>query len=64
MVYNTRNADKVVIIILSVVIAALGIYLKSWWGLVVILSFLTAFISFYLFYKNLGLNTRTTKSVQ
>lgn len=61
---NLGNTDKTVRIALALVIAALGVYFKSWWGLVAIVPMLTALVSFCPLYTIFGLNTCSTKSVQ
>ena len=61
---NPGNTDKTVRIALALVIAALGVYFKSWWGLVAIVPMLTALFSFCPLYTIFGLNTCSTKSVQ
>ena len=61
---NLGNTDKTVRIALALVIAALGVYFKSWWGLVAIVPMLTALFSFCPLYTIFGLNTCSTKSVQ
>ena len=61
---NVGSTDKVLRITMAVVIAAAGIYFKSWWGLVAIVPFLTAIISFCPLYTIFGLNTCSAKSVQ
>ena len=61
---NIGKTDKIIRIILAIAIAAVGIYFKSWWGLVAMVLFLTAVISFCPVYKILGLNSCTNKSVQ
>ena len=54
---NVGSADKVVRIILGIVIAGLGIYFKSWWGLVALVPFVTAFLGFCPAWSLLGVNT-------
>jgi hypothetical protein len=61
---NVGNKDKTVRYLLAIVIGAFGFYFKSWWGLLAILPWFTALISFCPFYKILGINTCTQKSVQ
>ncbi len=58
MKQNVGNADKIIRIILGILIAALGIYFKSWWGLVALVPFLTAFMSFCPLYPIFGLSTK------
>ncbi len=46
MKQNVGNADKIVRWIIGIVIAGLGIYFKSWWGLIAIIPIATALFSF------------------
>jgi hypothetical protein len=61
---NVGKTDKVVRMVLALVIGALGIYFKSWWGLLGLLPLFTGLVSFCPVYTILGLNTCTPKSVQ
>jgi len=61
---NIGQTDKVIRIILALAIAAIGIYFKSWWGLLALLPLITTAISFCPLYKILGVNTCSQKSVQ
>ena len=58
MKQNVGNIDKIVRIILAIVIAALGIYYKSWWGLVAIVPLVTAFMSFCPLYPIFKISTK------
>lgn len=46
MICNVGKIDKSVRLIIGVVIAALGFYYQSWWGLVAIIPILTAILGF------------------
>ncbi len=61
MKQNIGNTDKIIRIILGVVIAALGFYFKSWWGLIALVPLLTAFISFCPLYPIFSLSTKKEK---
>jgi Protein of unknown function (DUF2892) len=61
---NVGNTDRIVRIVLAFGIAALGLYFKSWWGLVAIVPLATALSLFCPIYKIFGLSTCSTKSVQ
>ena len=61
---NVGNADKIVRIALALIIAAVGVYFKSWWGLVAIVPLVTGLISFCPIYKIFGVNTCAQKTVQ
>ncbi|MFZ5940030.1 MAG: YgaP family membrane protein [Bacteroidota bacterium] len=54
---NVGKTDKIIRIALGLVIAAAGIYFKSWWGLVAIIPLGTALISFCPLYGIFGLST-------
>ncbi len=54
---NVGSADKMIRIVLGVVIAALGIYFKSWWGLVGIVPLATAFMNWCPAFSLLGVSS-------
>lgn len=54
---NVGSADKMIRIVLGVVIAALGIYFKSLWGLVAIVPLATAFMNSCPAYSLLGMSS-------
>ena len=54
---NVGSADKMIRIVLGVVIAALGIYFKSLWGLVAIVPLATAFMNSCPAYSLLGISS-------
>ena len=58
MKQNVGNIDKIIRIILGIIIAALGIYFKSWWGLVALVPFATALFSFCPLYPVFGFKTK------
>ena len=58
---NVGSADKMIRIVLGVVIAALGIYFKSWWGFVAIVPLTTAFMSWCPAFSLLGVSTSDKK---
>lgn len=59
---NVGNIDKIIRIILAIIIAALGFYYQTWWGLLAIIPLFTAFTSFCGLYPILGINTRKEKT--
>jgi hypothetical protein len=61
---NVGNTDKLVRFTLAISIAAVGFYVKSWWGLLAVVPLITGLISFWPLYKFFGLNTCSAKSVQ
>lgn len=54
---NVGSTDKIIRIVLGVVIAALGIYFKSWWGLVAIVPLATAFMNWCPAFSLLGVSS-------
>jgi hypothetical protein len=57
MKHNVGNADKIIRWIVGIVIAGLGIYYKSWWGLIAIVPIATALFSFCPLYSVLRLSS-------
>jgi predicted RND superfamily exporter protein len=64
MQYNVGKADKVVRIIIGVVIIALGLYFKSWWGAIGLVPLLTALIGWCPVYVPFGIKTCKTEEKQ
>ena len=58
---NIGNTDRTVIVVLSVIIAAIGYYYKSWWGLVAFVPLATSYIGFCPLYKVLGISSCSKK---
>jgi len=54
---NVGSPDKIVRYILGVVIIAVGVYFKSWWGLVGLVPIFTASMGWCPFYVPLNLST-------
>jgi hypothetical protein len=61
MIKNIGSADQIIRIIIGVTIAGLGLYFKSWWGLVAIVPILTAFIRTCPLYIPFGMKTTCKK---
>jgi len=59
---NVGHIDKIIRIILAIIIAALGFYYQSWWGLLALIPLVTVFTSFCGLYPILGINTRKGKT--
>lgn len=57
MKHNVGNVDKIIRWIIGIVIAGLGIYYQSWWGLLAIVPIGTALLSFCPLYFPFGLST-------
>lgn len=58
---NVGTTDKIIRIIIGLVIAAIGVYYESWWGLLAIVPLATAFLSFCGLYTILGVSTCPAK---
>lgn len=54
---NVGKTDKTIRIVVGVVIIAIGIVAKSWWGLVGVVPLATAFINYCPLYSIMGINT-------
>ena len=61
MTCNIGKTDKIIRVIAGVVIAVLGFYFKSWWGLLAIIPLLTAFVGFCPLYVPLKISTNKKK---
>jgi hypothetical protein len=57
MTVNIGTADRLIRIALGLVLVGLGIYFKSWWGLVGILPIATAIVGWCWLYTLLGCST-------
>jgi hypothetical protein len=62
MKLNVGNKDGTIRVVLGTIIALLGYYYGSWWGLLAFIPFTTAYFSFCPLYKLLGINTCRTKA--
>ncbi len=61
MKHNVGNVDRWIRIVLGIIIAALGWYFKTWWGLVALIPLVTAFVNFCPIYPIFGLSTAKKK---
>ncbi len=59
---NVGKVDKTLRIIIGLVVIALGVYLKSWWGLVGLVPLLTAFCGFCPLYAPFKISTDKKES--
>ena len=59
---NVGKVDKTLRIIIGLAVIVLGIYFKSWWGLVGLVPLLTAFTGFCPLYAPFKINTVKKKS--
>ncbi len=57
MKINVGKTDRILRMILSIIVAGVGYYYKSWWGLVAIIPILTSFTGFCPLYRLIGMNT-------
>ena len=57
MICNVGKTVKIIRWIIGIIIASLGLYYKSWWGLLAIIPILTAIFGFCPFYVPLKINT-------
>ena len=60
MTKNIGTLDKTIRIILGIAILALGLWLKSWWGLIGLLPLATALVGWCPPYALLGISTCKT----
>ncbi len=57
MTRNVGKTDRIIRAIIGVVIAALGFYFKSWWGLLAVVPLATAALGFCGLYVPLKIST-------
>lgn len=62
MTANIGTVDRVVRIVVGLVILGLGVYYKSWWGLIGLLPIATAIVRFCPAYLPFGINTCAAKA--
>lgn len=62
MTKNVGKIDMIIRIALGLIIGIVGFYFKSWWGMIGIVPFLTAFIGFCPAYLPFGINTSGKKT--
>lgn len=62
MTSNVGKTDKIIRMVAGVAIAVLGIYFKSWWGLLAIIPLLTAAVGFCPLYVPLKISTIKKKN--
>ncbi len=55
---NVGNTDRIVRIVIGLLIGIFGIVYKSWWGLLAIVPFATAFMNFCPLYSIFKINTK------
>lgn len=57
MKYNVGKADRTIRIVLGLVIIAVGIYFKSWWGAIGLIPLLTGLMGSCWLYQLFGIST-------
>jgi hypothetical protein len=62
MKQNVGTTDKIVRIILAIIVFAVGIIFKSWWGLLGFIPLLTAVIGWCPLYLPFGISTMKAKT--
>lgn len=55
---NVGSTDRIVRLVLGVVIILLGIYFKSWWGIIGIVPVITGLLNFCPAYSLIGVSTK------
>lgn len=55
---NVGSVDRIVRLVLGVVIILLGIYFKSWWGIIGIVPAITGLLNFCPAYSLIGVSTK------
>jgi len=58
---NVGKVDMIIRVIIALVVGVLGIVYQSWWGLIAILTLITAFIKFCPLYTVFGCSTCSVK---
>lgn len=58
---NIGSVDRVFRILIGIIIAGIGVFYESWWGLLGIIPFATALIGTCPAYLPFGINTRAKK---
>ncbi len=61
MTLNVGKIDAIIRIILALIVAYVGWYYQSWWGLLAIVPLGTGLLKFCPIYPILGWNTRAKK---
>jgi hypothetical protein len=59
---NVGGADRTIRIVLGLAILGVGVYFKSWWGLIGLIPLLTGLFSYCGLYSLLGLSTCKSKT--
>jgi len=54
---NVGGVDRVIRVVLGIILLAMGVYFKSWWGVIGIVPLLTATISWCPAYVPFGISS-------
>ena len=58
---NMGRTDRIIRVFVGLIIIAVGVYLKSWWGFIGLVPLFTAVIGWCGLYKIFGISTCKTK---
>lgn len=58
---NIGSSDRIIRFVLGIIIIALGLYYKSWWGLIGIIPLFTAAVRWCPLYLPFGISTFKSK---
>lgn len=59
---NVGSSDRVIRFILGIVIILIGLYYKSWWGVIGVIPLFTAFVKWCPLYLPFGISTKRAKA--
>jgi len=59
---NVGKLDMILRIVIGLIIGGIGYYMNSWWGLIGIIPFMTAFMGCCPLYRLIGINTCPLKN--
>ncbi len=54
---NIGTADRIVRVVIGLAIIAIGVYFKSWWGIIGVIPLITALTGFCGLYVPFGIST-------
>lgn len=55
---NLGNIDRFIRVVLGIIIGIIGIYFKSWWGIIGIIPLFTGLVGWCPLYIPLGISTK------
>ena len=56
---NVGSTDSIIRIFLGIIIIVLGLYFKSWWGIIGAVPLLTALLKYCPIYNLIGVSTKS-----